>query len=270
MAHRPKKSGDARERNLILVANHSEGLDIPQLFPSRTSSRAPIDPPNLFQSFHDPERRQPEPQSHLRREEVVDEGQRYAQECLEYEKYEFEGKGRAIVQRMAILGYHSFRERNEHPFFAFSIERMLCVLAKKLLLNRFELLFLEYALEESKWRYDLELLSGFAREFKPYVHFYESENPNGEVRSLQVYLLFCSYYAKKSLNDNCDNLYNYFLRTVSDRFRERYQEWAETSGVNKIRINPKLLNAIFRRLTSFQEREKDVFENYNLIVEQVL
>lgn len=147
---------------------------------------------------------------------------------------------------------------------------MLCVLAKKLLLNRFELLFLEYVLEESKWRYDLELLGAFATEFKPYVHFYESENPQGEVRRLQVYLLFCSYYAKKSLNDNTDALYNHFLRTVSERFRERYQEWAEAAGVTKIRINPKLLNGIFRRLTSFQEREKDLFENYNLIVEQVL
>lgn len=144
------------------------------------------------------------------------------------------------------------------------------MLAKKLLLNRFELLFLEYVLEESKWRYDLELLGDVAGEFKPYVHIYESENPQGQIRSLQVYLLFCSYYAKKSLNDSTDALYTYFLKGVSERFKERYQEWIEASGVNKIRINPKLLNSIFRRLTSFDEREKDVFENYNLIVEQVL
>jgi hypothetical protein len=85
---------------------------------------------------------------------------------------------------------------------------------------------LEYVLEESKWKYDLELLSVLGQEFKPYVHIYESENPNGEVRSLQVYLLFSSYYAKKSLNDSIDSLYNNFLRGVSERFRERYQEWA--------------------------------------------
>ena len=81
-------------------------------------------------------------------------------------------------------------------------------------------------LEESKWKYDLELLSVLGQEFKPYVQIYESENPNGEVRSLQVYLLFSSYYAKKSLNDSIDSLYNNFLRGVSERFRERYQEWA--------------------------------------------
>jgi hypothetical protein len=85
---------------------------------------------------------------------------------------------------------------------------------------------LEYVLEESKWKYDLELLSVLGQEFKPYVQIYESENPNGEVRSLQVYLLFSSYYAKKSLNDSIDSLYNNFLRGVSERFRERYQEWA--------------------------------------------
>lgn len=152
---------------------------------------------------------------------------------------------------MAILGYHWFRERNDHPFFTFCLERMLCVLAKKLLLNRFELLFLEYILEESKWRFDLDLLAEVAGEFKPYVHIYESENPQGQIRHLQAYLLFCSYYAKKSLNDNTDALYNQFLKGVSERFREKYQEWIEAAGVNKIRINPKLLNTIFRRMTSF-------------------
>lgn len=67
-----------------------------------------------------------------------------------------------------------------------------------------------------------------------------------------------------------DGLYNIFLRTVNDKFKERYQEWAEASGVTKIRINPKLLNLIFRKLTSFQEKEKEYYENYNLIVEEIL
>jgi hypothetical protein len=264
MAHRPKKSADARERNLILVASPSDAFpDLSQLLPSASSRH--IDPnSNLFQSFRDPERDRPRP------EPLVDEGQRYAQECLEYEKFEFDGRARSLVQRMAILGYNWFRERSDSPFLTFCLERMLCVLAKKLLLNRFELLFLEYVLEESKWRYELELLAVLGQEFKPYVHIYESENPQGEVRSLQVYLLFCSYYAKKSLNDNTDALYTHFLRGVSERFRERYQEWAECAGVTKIKINPRLLNGIFRRLTSFEDREKDVFENYNLVVEQVL
>lgn len=106
-------------------------------------------------------------------------------------------------------------------------------------------------LEESKWRFDLELLAEVGREFKSYVHIYESENPLGQIRSLQAYLLFCSYYAKKSLNDTTDALYNHFLKGVSVKFRERYQEWIEAAGVNKIRINPKLLNTIFRRMTSF-------------------
>jgi hypothetical protein len=60
MAHRSKKSGDARERNLILVANNSEAYsEIPQMLFPRSSSRNPADlmpNSNLFQSFHDPER----------------------------------------------------------------------------------------------------------------------------------------------------------------------------------------------------------------------
>jgi len=56
------------------------------------------------------------------------------------------------------------------------------------------------------------------------------------------------------------------LRTISEKFKERYQEWTEISAVNKIRINPKILNNIFKKLTSFQEKEKEFIENYNLLV----
>lgn len=172
---------------------------------------------------------------------------------------------------MSILAYSSFKEKADHVYLTFFVERMLCVLAKKLLLNKFELFFLEYVFEESKWRYDSELISSFAHEFKSFVHIYESENPHGMIKNLQIYLLFCSYYSKKSLNELLhDGLHSLFLRTVNDKFRERYQEWAEASGVTKIRINPKLLNLIFRKLTSFQEKEKEYYENYNLIVEEIL
>ena len=108
-------------------------------------------------------------------------------------------------------------------------------------------------------------------EFKPFVHIPESENSNGLVKNLQVYLLFCAYYSKRSLNDiNNEGIFNHFLKSIGVHFKERYNQWTETSGILKIRINPKTLNIIFRKLTSFQERDKDYLENYNLLVEEVL
>lgn len=284
MALSAKKSADSRGKNLILVSNNSDVFsEIPgHLLFGRSASKngpdlQPANSTNLFQNFHDPERekergeREGRGRELLRRGEAVDEGQRYAQECLEYEKYVFDDKVRFIIHRMSILAYSAFKEKAEHVYLTFFIERMLCVLAKKLLLNKFELLFLEYVFEESKWRYDSELISSLAPHFKSFVHIYESENPHGMIKNLQIYLLFCSYYSKKSLNELLhDGLYTLFLRTLHDKFRERYQEWAESSGVTKIRINPKLLNLIFRKLTSFQDKEKDYYENYNLIVEEIL
>jgi hypothetical protein len=67
-----------------------------------------------------------------------------------------------------------------------------------------------------------------------------------------------------------DGVYNIFLKSINEKFKERYQEWAEASGVTKIKINPKLLNIIYKKLTSFQDREKDFFESYNLVVEEIL
>lgn len=74
MAHRSKKSGDARERNLILVASPSDAFpDIPHFIPTGSSAGH-----NLFQSFREPEtvRAKPEP--------LLDQAQRYAQDCLYY------------------------------------------------------------------------------------------------------------------------------------------------------------------------------------------
>jgi hypothetical protein len=100
------------------------------------------------------------------------------------------------------------------------------------------------------------------------MHIPEAENPHGMIKNLQVYLLFCAYYSKRSLNDiTQEGIYNHFLKTISERFKERYQEWTDLSGVTKIKINPKMLNLIFKKLTSFNDKEKDFFENYNLLVE---
>lgn len=268
-------SDPAKGKNLILVSNNSDIFgEIPfGLLISRNSSHGAPDfrrsssIGNLFAGFQKESAFKEEPKA----EEVMTDAQRYAQECLEYEKYQFDDKIRLIIHRMAILAYHSFREKTDHLFLTFFIERFLCTLAKKLLLNRFELLFLEYVFEECKWRYDIDMISACVDDFKSFMHIPEAENPHGMIKNLQIYLLFCAYYSKRSLNDiTQEGIYNHFLKTISERFKERYQEWTDLSGVTKIKINPKMLNLIFKKLTSFNDKEKDFFENYNLLVEEIL
>ena len=38
----------------------------------------------------------------------------------------------------------------------------------------------------------------------------------------------------------------------------------------RIRINPKNLNIIFRKLTAFGDREREYLQSYNLLVEEIL
>jgi hypothetical protein len=45
---------------------------------------------------------------------------------------------------MAIKAYSIFKSEKEGQFFVFPIQRLLVAIAKKMLLNRFELLFLQY------------------------------------------------------------------------------------------------------------------------------
>ena len=60
------------------------------------------------------------------------------------------------------------------------------------------------------------------------------------------------------------------MNSISHHFKDRYNQWTEVSGIFKNRINPKILNILFKKLTSFQDRDKEYFENYNLLVEEIL
>lgn len=101
---------------------------------------------------------------------------------------------------MAIKAYLNLKDKNDHPFLSFFIQRFLCIISKKLLLNRFELLFLEYVFEESKWKYEIDAIVKHSHDFNSYIHISEAEGNQESIKNLQIYLLFCAYYSKKSLN----------------------------------------------------------------------
>lgn len=88
---------------------------------------------------------------------------------MEYEKYLFDSRIKMIIKRMAIKAYNIFKNEKDGQFFVFPIQRLLTTIAKKLLLNRFELFFLQYALEETKWRYDTDCIRRNVQHFKSYM-----------------------------------------------------------------------------------------------------
>lgn len=150
MSLNPKlQSGASRDKNLILVSNSSDLFaDTPlNMLLSRNSShnisdyRRNSSYSNLFPTFTQETRLKEQP---AKKQEFLTDAQKYAQQCLEYEKYAFDEKIRLLIHRMAILAYQNFKDKIDHPFLTFFIQRFLCTLAKKILLNRFELLFLEY------------------------------------------------------------------------------------------------------------------------------
>jgi hypothetical protein len=79
------------------------------------------------------------------------------------------------------------------------------------------------------------------------------------MRKLEVYLLFCSFYSKKSLNEfPGDDIYMGYLKSLCPKFKEHFQEWTgSSSNILNIKINPKTLNNIFKRLTFYAGREVD-------------
>ena len=97
MAHYSKTdSGVNRDKNLILVSNNSDhfGDNGLGLLLSRNSSinlppdyRRNSSANNLFQGFTQENKPKEEPP---KKEEHLSDAQKYAQECLEYEKYHFD------------------------------------------------------------------------------------------------------------------------------------------------------------------------------------
>ena len=93
-------------------------------------------------------------------------------------------------------------------------------MAKKLLLNRFELLFFQYVLEETKWKYEIEAIARHASQFKPFMNSNEQEEGSKMFKEVEVYFLYCGYYSKKSLNDlPAENIFNDFLKSICSHFR---------------------------------------------------
>lgn len=63
-----------------------------------------------------------------------------------------------------------------------------------------------------------------------------------------------------------DNIFSVFLREMNSDFKECFQEWTQGSGLAN-KINPKLLNRIFKKLTFYSEETHEDVENYALVVE---
>ncbi len=140
---------------------------------------------------------------------------------------------------------------------------------------------MEYVFEETKWKFDIDCIAEHEPEFVSYAHVTDFEGINRAVKQLEVYFLFCGFYSKKSLNElpvdgksskghNFSGLTHYLKNQVCKKFNLHFQEWTQKSNVSNVKINPKVLNSIFKRLTFYSDRETEDVENYNLMVEEIL
>lgn len=83
---------------------------------------------------------------------------------------------------------------------------------------------------------------------------------------VQIYILYCAYFSKKSLNElQSDNMFITFAQEVCPRFKELFSEWTQRLSIFA-KINPKQMNAIFKRLTNNYQGDHEEIENYCLIV----
>lgn len=152
----------------------------------------------------------------------------------------------------------------------FPIQKLFTTMAKKLLLNRFELLFLQYVLEETKFRYDMDCIRRHSHKFNSFILLPDSEASNVDMKLMQIYILYCAYYSKKSLNElPQENIFGEFFKEICPEFKERYPEWTQQSGVAN-KINPKMLNKIFKKLTFYSDSSHEDVENYSLVVEEII
>jgi hypothetical protein len=102
---------------------------------------------------------------------------------------------------MAVKAYCLFKAEKEGPFFVLPVQRLLLTVAKKMLLNRFELFFLQFVFEETKWHYANDCIRRHCARFRPHILISDSEAYSDSLKMVEIYVLYCAYFSKSSLNE---------------------------------------------------------------------
>ena len=112
-------------------------------------------------------------------------------------------------------------------------------------------------LEETKFRYHLDSIQKHSHHFNSFILLPDSEHSNPDIKLIQIYILYCAFYSKKSLNElPPENIFNEFFNEVCHKFKEYFSEWTSQSGLAN-KINPKMLNKIFKRLSFYAEQNHE-------------
>jgi hypothetical protein len=116
----------------------------------------------------------------------------------------------------------------------------------------------------------MDCIKKHSSHFKSYIMISDSEISNENLKMVEIYILYCAYFSKKSLNEmQGENIFVDFAQDVCPRFLELFTEWTQRLSIFG-KINPKQLNTIFKRLSSNLQNEHEEMENYCLLVEEII
>ena len=147
----------------------------------------------------------------------------------------------------------------------YPVIRMLTFLSKKLFLNGLELVFMQYILEENKWDIEDESIVKSASGLRDFMNSTDVGNEK-EYRCFLLYLTLIAYSAKYYLNDTERiEMFGKELNVIIPDFQSIFKEWSKRNSAVTSKISPKILNSIFRKLNS-----KDDKINYLMMVEEII
>lgn len=158
--------------------------------------------------------------------------------------------------------------------------KMMRGVAKVFMFNQIEITFFSYILTENSWQYSIDDIKNMARNSKIVVDvldkMYEPNEITPQIKEeytqIVLYLCLNAYAVKFYFNVKKDmDVIDSYLIEFYPNFLSYFQKWNKTYATQSLKIKPKKLNDLYKRLGSGTGcLNKSIQQDYNNLVDNII
>lgn len=162
----------------------------------------------------------------------------------------------------------------------FPLFKMMRGVTRVFMFNQIEITFFSYILTENQWQYPIPDIIEIAKDSKNVIDVLDSMyapeditlDLSDEYAQIVLYLCLNAYAVKFYFNVKKDmDIIDSYLIEFYPRFLNYFQKWNKSYATNSLKIKPKKLNDIFKKLGSGTGcMNKNIQEDYNNLVDNII
>ena len=134
-----------------------------------------------------------------------------------------------------------------------------------MLINEFESIFFAFVIQTNRWNIGDPIIQAHWKQVRDLV-CYITEDVH--YKSITLYLLLCAYTVKYYLSEDID-MYTAEINRICPDFRPIFEAWAKQYAQTTLKINPKMLNKVYKEYYLSAEMPNIEYD-YNSLVDNLL